>query len=83
MNCSRRGVVALLRWGPRLVPGAASKGDDGARSVWAMRIGLFAARAVAVLAAAVLVAAALGLVGNAIGGFYTTWHDLGSVVTDA
>ena len=77
------GVVALLRWGPRLVPGVASEGDDGARSVWAMRIGLFAARAVAVLAAAVLVAAALGLVGNAIGGFYTTWHDLGSVVTDA
>ena len=77
------GVVALLRWGPRLVPGAASEDDSGARSVWAMRIGLFAARAVAVLAAAVLVAAALGLVGNAIGGFYTTWHDLGSVVTDA
>jgi len=77
------GVMALLRWGPRLVPGAASEDDSGARSVWAMRIGLFAARAVAVLAAAVLVAAALGLVGNAIGGFYTTWHDLGSVVTDA
>ena len=77
------GVVALLRWGPRLVPGAASEDDSGARSVWAMRIGLFAARAVAVLAAAVLVAAALGLVGNAIGGFYTTWHDLGSVVTGA
>ena len=35
-----------------------------------------------VLQGAVLVAAALGLVGNAVGGFYTTWHDLASVVTN-
>ena len=78
------GVASLLRWGPRLASRAASENeDDDARPGRAMRIGLFTARAVAVLAAAVLVAAALGLVGNAIGGFYTTWHDLGSVVTDA
>ena len=76
------GVAALLRWGPLLVPAPASEDDDGARPGWPVRVGLFAARAAAVLAAAVLVAAALGLVGNAVGGFYTTWHDLASVVTN-
>lgn len=74
------GVAALLRWGPRLVPAPAS--EDAAGPGRVARVGLYAARVVAVLATAVLVAAALGLVGNAIGGFYTTWRDLGSAFTE-
>lgn len=43
---------------------------------WMPRFVLFAGRVALVAVVSLIVAAALGLVGNAVGGFYTTWTDL-------
>ncbi|WP_194948424.1 hypothetical protein [Actinomyces trachealis] len=69
-------AAVVLRWGPRWrrreVVGFAGSG------LWRAAVGRgwFLLRLTAVMVLAALVAVSVGLEVNAVGGFYTSWHDV-------